>query len=250
MPKETVNLMVKGGAATAGPPLGPALAGKGVNIGQIVKDINEKTKPMAGMDVPVKVVVDIDAKQYTIEVGLPPSSALLKKEAGLETASGAAGKKFISSLKVEHLIKVAKMKIDSSIANDLKAQVKQLIGTCVSLGFKVEGKNPKTVIKELEQGIYDKKIKAEKTELSAEEIEEWNTQKADVAKELETIEKTAAAALAAQQAAEQAATASATAGTAPAAGAEAGKAGAAAPVVAVKAPAKEEKKKPARKLKR
>jgi len=247
MASETVNLMVKGGAATAGPPLGPALAGKGVNIGQIVKDINAKTVPMAGMDVPVKVVVDLDAKKYTIEVGLPPSSALLKKEAGLEAGSGAAGRKFVGVLKLQHLIKIAQMKSDSSLADTLKKQVKEMAGTCVSLGVKIEGKNPKEFIKELEKGTYDKIIKSEKTELTQEENAEWQGMKDQIARELESFEKAATAALAVVQAAEQAAASTATGGAVPAVGAEAGKPAAA---VQVAAPAKAEKKKPKRKEKR
>lgn len=247
MASEVVNLMVKGGAATAGPPLGPALAGKGVNIGQIVKDINAKTAPMAGMDVPVKVIVDLDAKKYTIDVGLPPSSALLKKEAGLEAGSGAAGKKFVGVLKLQHLIKIAQMKSDSSLASNMKNQVKEMAGTCVSLGIKIEGKNPKEFIKELEKGTYDKTIKSEKTELTAEEKEEWQGMKDQIAREIESFEKAAAQAVAAAQAAEQ--TAATAAGTAPAAGAEAAPGAAAPAPVKATAPAKEEKK-PARKLKR
>jgi len=255
MATETVNLMVKGGAATAGPPLGPALAGKGVNIGQIVKDINEKTKPMAGMDVPVKVKVDLDAKQYTIEVGMPPSTALLKKEAGLESGSGTAGRKHVGVLRIQHLIKIAKMKTDSTLANDLKSHVKELAGTCVSLGIKVEGKNPRNFQKELMQGIYDKIIKSEITELTEEESAQWQEMKEVVAKEIEEFEKATAQAVAATQAAEQAAasTTATAAGAAPAAGAAAeGAPGSAMTPTAVKAasPAKAEKKKPARKLKR
>jgi len=251
MAKETVNLMVKGGAATAGPPLGPALAGKGVNIGQIVKDINEKTKPMAGMDVPVKVVVDLDAKQYTIEVGLPPSAALLKKEAGLESGSGATGKKFVGVLKLQHLIKIAQMKTDSTLANNLKSQVKELAGTCVSAGVKIEGKYPKEFIQELEKGTYDSKIKSAKTELSEAEMTEWTEMKAQIAKDMEAFDKAAAQAVAVTQAAEQATQQAEGSGAAPAAGAtpEAGKT-IAAPAAAAKAPAKAEKKKPARKVKR
>jgi len=237
--KETVNLIVKGGAATAGPPLGPALAGKGINIGQVVKDINEKTKALAGMDVPVKVVVDPAAKSYEIRVGLPPASALLKKEAGLEKGSGAAGKKIVSALAIEHIIKVAQTKSDALLGNTFKNKVKELLGTCVSLGIKVEGKDPRQVIKEVDSGIYDKELKAEKTELNAEEIAEWQEQKAQVTRELEQIERAAAQATAAAQAAE-------TAATVPVAGAPAsGPEGAAAPVKAEEK--KPEKKKPERK---
>lgn len=209
MAKETVNLMVKGGSATAGPPLGPALAGKGINIGQVVKDINEKTKPMAGMDVPVKVVVDIESKSYTITVGLPPSSALLKKEAGLESGSSAAGKKIVGALRIEHIIKVAQMKSESSLAKDLKNQVLELLGTCVSLGVRVDGKNPKEIQKEVHTGSYDKKLKAANTELSEEDAATWQAEKAQVARELEAIEKAVAQAAAAATAAPEGTTAGA-----------------------------------------
>ncbi len=201
MASETVNLMVKGGAATAGPPLGPALAGKGINIGQVVKDINDKTKGLAGMDVPVKVVVNAEEKSYEISVGLPPTSALLKKEAGVEAGSGAAGTKPAGALKIEHLIKIAKTKADGMLGRTLKARVKEIVGTCVSLGMKVEGKSAKEVLKEVDAGVYDSKIKAEKTELTAEEASQWNADKENVRRELERIEKAAAAAAAAAQAA-------------------------------------------------
>lgn len=248
MASETVNLMVKGGAATAGPPLGPALAGKGVNIGQIVKDINSKTAPMAGMDVPVKVIVDLDAKSYVIEVGMPPSTALLKKEAGAETGSGATGKKYVGVLKTQHLIKIAQMKSDSTLAGDLKAHVKELAGTCVSMGIKIEGKSPKDVLREIDSGVYDKIIKAGKTELSGDEAAEYAEMKNQLAKEVEEFEKAAAQAVAAAQAAEQTAASTATAGTEGAAGAAA--TGAALSTAPAAQPAAKEEKKAARKEKR
>jgi large subunit ribosomal protein L11 len=242
--KETVNLIVKGGAASAGPPLGPALAGKGINIGQVVKDINAKTAAMAGMDVPVKVVVDPAAKSYEIQVGLPPSSALLKKEASLEKGSGAAGKKIVSVLAIEHIIKVAQVKGEAMLGSTLKNKVKELLGTCVSLGIRVEGKDPRAVIKEVNAGIYDKEIKAEKTELSAEELEELKTSRERVASEMEALEKAAAVAEAAALAAAPVAGAE----VAPAAeGAAAPAPGAPAAVAAPKQPAAKEEKKAARK---
>lgn len=200
MTKDTFNFIVKGGAATAGPPIGPALAGKGINIGQIVKDINEKTSDLKGMDVPVKVTVDAEKKIYEIFVGVPPTSALLKKEAGVEKGSGSAGTKPAGALKIEHVIKIAKAKSVGMLGKNLKARVKEILGTCISLGLKVEGKSSKEVLKEVSAGVYDSKIKAEKTELTAEEIEQWQAEKQAVAKELEQIEKAAAAA-AAQEAA-------------------------------------------------
>src|SRR3989338_9280482 len=88
MAKITVDVMVEGGKATAAPPLGPALGPTGVNIGLVIADINKKTAELKGMQVPVKVVVDQATKQFTIEIGTPPAAALIKKEAGIETASG------------------------------------------------------------------------------------------------------------------------------------------------------------------
>ena len=68
MAKEKIDVLVEGGKATAAPPLGPALGPLGVNIGEVVGTINEKTKAFAGMKVPVKVTVDSDTKEFDIEV--------------------------------------------------------------------------------------------------------------------------------------------------------------------------------------
>ena len=80
MAKETVDALITGGKATAAPPLGPALGPKGVNIGKVVADINTKTKDFAGMQVPVKVIIDTDTKEFEIKIGTPPASGLIKKE--------------------------------------------------------------------------------------------------------------------------------------------------------------------------
>jgi large subunit ribosomal protein L11 len=217
MGKETISLMVKGGAATAGPPLGPALGGKGINVGQVVAQINEKTSAMKGMDVPVKVIVDLDAKAFEITVGLPPASALLLKEANAEKGSGAAGVKIVSALKIPHLIKVAKIKTDALTGRTLKEKVKELLGTCKSMGIKVEGKDPRDVIKEVNAGTYDKTLKEERTELTPEEKETLELERSVLREELAKVE-------AAEKAAAEVAPADATAtpGAAPVPGAPAG----------------------------
>ena len=69
MPKETVESLVEGGKATAAPPLGPALGPKGVNIGEVVAEINKKTQAFKGMQVPVKVIIDSDTKEFEIDIG-------------------------------------------------------------------------------------------------------------------------------------------------------------------------------------
>ncbi|MHA2067153.1 MAG: 50S ribosomal protein L11, partial [Candidatus Thorarchaeota archaeon] len=85
--KKSVSVLVVGGEANAGPPLGPALGPLGVNVLAIVKAINEATKEYLGMRVPLKVNVDSETKQFELEIGIPTTSALIVKEAGTEKGS-------------------------------------------------------------------------------------------------------------------------------------------------------------------
>ena len=91
------------------------------------------------MQVPVKVIVNTDTKEYDIEIGTPPASSLIKKEAGVE--KGAANPKTdkVADLKIEQIIKIAKMKETSLLGKGLKEKVKEIIGTCNSAGILVEG---------------------------------------------------------------------------------------------------------------
>ena len=73
-----ISVMVDAGKATAAAPLGPALGPLGVNIGLIVAEINEKTKAFEGVKVPVKISVDPKTKNFTVSVGSPPISAMIK----------------------------------------------------------------------------------------------------------------------------------------------------------------------------
>ncbi len=153
MAKQVVELLVEGGKASAGPPLGPALGPLKVNIQAVVNAINEKTKDFAGMKVPVKVIVDPKTKEFEIEVGLPPTSALILKELGVEKGAGDV-KQPVGNLTIDQVIKIAKMKRQDMLAASLKAAVKEVLGTCVSMGVTVEGKHPKIVQKEIDEGKY------------------------------------------------------------------------------------------------
>ena len=75
---ETIEALVDAGKASAGPPLGPSLGPTGVNVKDVVDEINSKTKEMAGMQVPVKIKID-DKKGFTIDIGTPPASSLIKQ---------------------------------------------------------------------------------------------------------------------------------------------------------------------------
>lgn len=184
MAKQTVEAMVEGGKASAAPPLGPALGPLGVNIGQIISDINKKTAAFKGVQVPVKIVVD-DDKTITITVGTPPASALLKQEAHIEKGSGSPLADLVADLKIEQVIKVAKMKGDDLSGKDMFAKVKELAGTCNSMGVMIEGKRAWETIADVDAGMYDAEIKAEKTELSAQELQELEEKKQKLQAEME-----------------------------------------------------------------
>ena len=156
--KQTISSLVTGGEASAGPPLGPALGPMGVNILQIISAINEKTKEFQGMKIPVTVVVDADTKKWEIEVGIPSASALLLKEAGIQKGSGTSGTEWVGEVSVDMIAKIAKVKLETSYASSLKSVAKQIVGTCVSLGIKVEGKTPKEFTAEINEGKWDSKL--------------------------------------------------------------------------------------------
>jgi large subunit ribosomal protein L11 len=133
MGKVTVEALVDGGKATAGPPIGNQLGPLKVNTAQIVKEINEKTKDLSGMKVPVKIIVDTETKKFSIVIGTPPISALIKKELNLETGSGEAGKIRAGDLTMEQARKIAKAKFGSDDA----AHLNQVIGSARSMGVTI-----------------------------------------------------------------------------------------------------------------
>ena len=182
MPK--LDVMIEGGKATPAPPIGPGLSPLGVNVGLVVKEINDKTKSFVGMQVPVSILVNPN-KTFEIKVGIPPTSALIKKELSLEKGSGKSGQENIADILIEQVIKVAKQKEAGMAGATLKERVKQIVGTCGSMGIFVESKKAKDVIKEIDAGKYDKEIKAEKTELTKEELEQIKKEREELKAHIE-----------------------------------------------------------------
>jgi len=185
MTNETIKVLIEGGKATAAPPLGPALGPMGVNIGEVVGKINEKTAAFKGMQVPVEVIINKDTKAFDIQVGTPPASALLKKEAGVEKGSGNPKEDKVADVLIEQIIKIAKMKESNLLGKTLKQKIKEIIGTCNSMGFLVEGKPAVDTIKLVNEGKFDKEIKEEKTELTAEEMKKLEEEKKKLAADIE-----------------------------------------------------------------
>lgn len=182
---ESIKVLVEGGKATAAPPLGPQLGPLGVNIGQVVAKINEKTESFKGMQVPVEVSVDTESKEFDISVGTPPASALILKEAGIQKGAHNPLTEKVADILIEQIIKIAKMKEDNLLGKDLKQRVKEIIGACQSMGVLVEGVPAPEAIKLVNEGKFDKEIKEEKTELTEEEKKKLEEEKKKLQKELE-----------------------------------------------------------------
>lgn len=152
--KKLVEALIEGGKATGGPPLGPALGPLGVNIIQIVNRVNELTAPYAGMKVPIRIEVDMESKSFEVTVGTPSSSALIAKELGLEKGSGNPKAQKVGDLALEQIVKLAKMKKLDSYARSVRSSAKEILGTCVSMGVTVTGRDAREIIKELDAGSY------------------------------------------------------------------------------------------------
>jgi len=154
---EVVEVLVSGGAANPGPPLGPALGPLGVNVKAVVDEINKVTAEYKGIQVPVRIEVEAD-KSFTIKVGTTPTTALLKKEMKIETGSADPGVQKVADITMEQVVSVAKMKRGDLLSYDLRSAVKEVLGTCLSLGITVEGKDPREVQRAVSSGEYDQML--------------------------------------------------------------------------------------------
>jgi len=157
--KSTVKVLVEGGKATPGPPIGPALGPLGLNIAQVVAKINEKTAAFAGIKVPVKIIADKKTKQFEIEVGSPPAAAMIRRQLGIEKGAKTAGKEVVGDLTFSQAVELAKLKIGTSLAKSTKTAVKEVLGTCVSMGVTVDGKDAREVQREIDEGKYDEELR-------------------------------------------------------------------------------------------
>jgi large subunit ribosomal protein L11 len=152
--KKVIELLVSGGQATAGPPLGPALGPLGLNILLVVNRINELTRDYAGMKVPVKVSVDVENKEFEVTVGTPTAAALVVSELKVEKGSGTPNTVKVGDLSMDQVVRIARIKRAELLAGDLKSAAKEVLGTCVSMGVTIEGKDPRDVQKEIDAGKF------------------------------------------------------------------------------------------------
>ena len=150
----TIEVLVPGGQANPGPPLGPELGPTPVDVQAVVNDINEQTAAFDGTEVPVTVEYEEDGS-YEIEVGVPPTAALIKDEAGFETGSGEPQKDFVADLSVDQVKKIAEQKKPDLLSYDTKNAAKEVVGTCASLGVTIEGDDAREFKAKVDSGEYD-----------------------------------------------------------------------------------------------
>ncbi len=153
-----VDAMVEGGKASGGPPIGPALGPTGVNIFQVVTKINEVTQAFSGLKVPVTIIVNPNDKSFEVEVGTPPTSALILKEVGAEKGSGEPNTKVIGNLTIDQVKTIAKGKADDLSAQTMKAAALIITGTCGQMGVTIEGKTAKAFQAEVRDGTWDAQL--------------------------------------------------------------------------------------------
>ena len=133
-----IKLQIPPGKATPAPPVGPALGQKGVNIMAFTKEFNERTKNQMGMIIPVVITVYAD-RSFSFITKTPPAPVLIKKAAGIDTASGVPNKNKVGSITLAQAEEIAKTKMPDLNAASLEAAVSMIKGTARSMGVTVEG---------------------------------------------------------------------------------------------------------------
>ncbi|MHA1783244.1 MAG: 50S ribosomal protein L11 [Promethearchaeota archaeon] len=159
--KVIVKALVTGGSASGGPPIGPAVGPTGINIKDVVDEINKKTMVFKGLTVPVRIECDPETKQFEIFIETPSTASLLLKELGVEKGSPSSLEQKIGDLTLEQVMKVVDAKKDKFLDKTYKSAVKTVLGTALSIGATVEGEDPRVIQKRIDNGEYDDRIKGE-----------------------------------------------------------------------------------------
>ena len=167
-----VKLLVDGGDMKPGPAIAQKIGPLGINIGKVIQEVNKATDNFHGLKVPVELDIDAKSKNFSVAVKSPPVAELLKKEIGIEKGSGDSKKLKSGNLAIEQVIKIAKIKYDNMLANNLKSAVRSVVGSCVSLGILVENKEAEKIEEEISAGKYEDEINEERTKADDEKLKQ------------------------------------------------------------------------------
>ena len=136
--KAIVKVQIQAGKATAAPPVGTALGPHGINMGQFIKEYNERTASLAGTIVPAVVTVFED-RSYTFVTKSPPAADLIRKEAGIEKGSGNPNKNKVGKISRAKVRSIAEIKMNDLNANTIESAMRMVEGTARSMGVEIGG---------------------------------------------------------------------------------------------------------------
>jgi large subunit ribosomal protein L11 len=134
--KAVVKVQIQAGKATAAPPVGTALGPHGINMGQFIKEYNERTAALSGTVVPAVVTVFED-RSYTFVTKSPPAADLIRREAGIEKGSGKPNKEKVGKITRAQVKKIAETKMADLNATSIEGAMKMVEGTARSMGVEV-----------------------------------------------------------------------------------------------------------------
>ncbi len=132
-----IKLQIPGGQANPAPPVGPALGAQGVNIGEFIKQFNDRTKKQMGVILPVVISVYGD-RTFSFITKQPPAAVLIKQIAGLAKGSGVPNKEKVGKISPEKLKEIAQVKLEDLNTDDVEQAMRILAGTARSMGVDVE----------------------------------------------------------------------------------------------------------------
>ena len=136
--KAIVKVQIPAGKATAAPPVGTALGPHGINMGQFIKEYNERTAALAGTVVPAVVTIFED-RSFTFVTKSPPAADLIRKEAGVEKGSGKPNKEKIGKITKAQVKKIAQEKMADLNSSSIESAMRVIEGQARSMGVTVEG---------------------------------------------------------------------------------------------------------------
>jgi large subunit ribosomal protein L11 len=134
--KAVVRLQIVAGKATPAPPIGPALAGHGINIMAFCKEYNARTQGQIGEIIPADISIYTDGS-FNFVLKSPPASVLLRKAAGVEKGSGVPNRDKVGKVTHDQVRQIAQQKIQDMNAVDLEDAELQIEGTARSMGIQV-----------------------------------------------------------------------------------------------------------------
>ena len=134
--KAIIKLQIPAGAATPAPPVGPALAPHGLNIGEFCQKFNEATKENQGFKIPVEITVYGD-RTYTFKLHQPPASELLKKMLNIEKGSSTPDKVKVAKISQAQLRQIAEKKMEDLNTQDIESAMRTIEGTAKNMGIEI-----------------------------------------------------------------------------------------------------------------